>query len=56
MLFMHVTGEHGCVAFSFASLPRTGVESKILSIVSAALKSFSGFPILALNSFRINSK
>ena len=39
MLFMHVTGEHGCVALDFASLPRTGAESKILSTVSAALKT-----------------
>ena len=51
MLFMQVTGEHGCVAFDFASLPRTGAESKILGTVSAALKSFSILLILALYLF-----
>ena len=55
MLLMHVTGEHGCVAFDFASLPRTGAKSKILGTVSAALKYFNKSSILALNSFYINN-
>ena len=33
MFFMQVTGEHGCVAFNVASLPRTGVESKIVKSI-----------------------
>ena len=50
MFIMHVTGEHGCVAFSFASLPRTGVESKILIIEYCECSILS---ILALSSICI---